>query len=296
MSRRKSIFIGTNVTSAASSLHNAGAKELEQLEQEITLTLQAIDKALSRANRSINDRLIPLIRDYQANSRQVWEGVSFWKSFLDATVESREQNSSLTEPSSPPPVGAMQFTSLETEGEKDEYGNGNENDNETETQTHTALSPVKSVKSVASDHITGVPSSSSRKRQAGPASSAATETPKRKKTYEQFDSSPVEVPQLNSLTPNKLSTNSANANTDTATATARDKENDDTQRFPSTPKYNQRTPGILNKIADDSADISISPPITTTFAIPISQQLNETRITAKSMVKDLLHDIDDSQN
>ncbi|EAZ63472.2 DASH complex subunit ask1 (Outer kinetochore protein ASK1) (Associated with spindles and kinetochores protein 1) [Scheffersomyces stipitis CBS 6054] len=79
--------------SAAASAYNDDSafarQELERLEQETTLVLQEIDKNISRANSVINDRLIPVIKDYSSETRKVWNNAGFWKYFFEhsANVE-----------------------------------------------------------------------------------------------------------------------------------------------------------------------------------------------------------------
>jgi hypothetical protein len=70
---------------------SAQAIELERLEQEITLTLQDIDKSFAQSHKIINDKLIPIVKKYHASSKRVWTGVNFWKTLLEtsANVELR---------------------------------------------------------------------------------------------------------------------------------------------------------------------------------------------------------------
>lgn len=82
-------------TRRKSTLHDtseeltAAREELEKLEQETTLVLQEIDKNISRGNAVINDRLIPVIKEYAQQSQKVWDNAGFWKYFfeLSANVE-----------------------------------------------------------------------------------------------------------------------------------------------------------------------------------------------------------------
>ncbi|ODV97486.1 hypothetical protein PACTADRAFT_82968 [Pachysolen tannophilus NRRL Y-2460] len=57
--------------------------ELEKLEQEITLTLQDMDRNLSKSNKILNDNVIPIIQEYSKNSKNLWANVSFWKNFFE---------------------------------------------------------------------------------------------------------------------------------------------------------------------------------------------------------------------
>lgn len=89
-SRRKSVF-QSSVNNTALGEASVQAVELERLEQEITLTLQDIDKSFAQSHKIINDKLIPIVKKYHASSRKVWSGVHFWKSLLEtsANVELR---------------------------------------------------------------------------------------------------------------------------------------------------------------------------------------------------------------
>lgn len=60
--------------------------ELEKVEQETTLILQEIDKNISRGNSVINDRLIPIIKQYSQQSKKVWSNSGFWKSFFEQSA------------------------------------------------------------------------------------------------------------------------------------------------------------------------------------------------------------------
>ncbi|ODV81690.1 uncharacterized protein CANTADRAFT_24542, partial [Suhomyces tanzawaensis NRRL Y-17324] len=80
-SRRKSTLSTTVSEDTA-----AAREELEKLEQETTLVLQEIDKNISRANGIINDRLIPIIKDYSNASKNVWSNAGFWKFFFEQSA------------------------------------------------------------------------------------------------------------------------------------------------------------------------------------------------------------------
>lgn len=88
--RRKSVFT-PNINNTNLNEASAQTIELERLEQEITLTLQSIDKSFAQSHKIINDRLIPIIKKYHNSSKKIWQGVSFWKNFLEtsANVELR---------------------------------------------------------------------------------------------------------------------------------------------------------------------------------------------------------------
>jgi DASH complex subunit ASK1 len=49
-------------------------EELEKLEQSITLTLQEIDHNFSRAHRIVTSSILPIVEQYAAHSKDVWEG------------------------------------------------------------------------------------------------------------------------------------------------------------------------------------------------------------------------------
>lgn len=84
--KRKSIFTPPSNQTGNYNSTQKQALELEKLEQEITLTLQDIDRNLSKSNKVINDSLIPVIKNYAQSSRNVWNSVSFWKSFFEASA------------------------------------------------------------------------------------------------------------------------------------------------------------------------------------------------------------------
>ncbi|ONH67380.1 DASH complex subunit ask1 [Cyberlindnera fabianii] len=88
--RRKSVFT-SSLNNASLSQASAQAIELERLEQEITLVLQGIDKSFAQSHKIINDKLIPIVKRYHQESKKVWSGVNFWKTFLEtsANVELR---------------------------------------------------------------------------------------------------------------------------------------------------------------------------------------------------------------
>ncbi|ODQ80682.1 hypothetical protein BABINDRAFT_166282 [Babjeviella inositovora NRRL Y-12698] len=88
--RRKSVFHTRPVPSFQSGTSNAqpspatsSTLQLEHLEQEITLTLQEIDKNFSKSNKIINDLILPIIKNYAGSSRNLWSSVQFWKQFFE---------------------------------------------------------------------------------------------------------------------------------------------------------------------------------------------------------------------
>lgn len=89
-SRRKSIF-QSSINNSSLNAASAQAIELERLEQEVTLTLQDIDKSFAQSHKIINDKLIPIVKKYHTSSKKVWTGVNFWKTLLEtsANVELR---------------------------------------------------------------------------------------------------------------------------------------------------------------------------------------------------------------
>lgn len=82
LSRRKSAHAGSAVGSDP-----AATLELEKLEQEITLTLQEIDKNLSKANTVISEKMFPILAKYAQLSQKVWSNVNFWKYFLEQAAD-----------------------------------------------------------------------------------------------------------------------------------------------------------------------------------------------------------------
>ncbi|KAH3679661.1 hypothetical protein WICMUC_000801 [Wickerhamomyces mucosus] len=87
-SRRKSVFT-SSINATGLNEASSQAIELERLEQEITLTLQHIDKSFAKSHKIINEKLIPIVNKYHSNSKRIWQGVNFWKNFLEnsANVE-----------------------------------------------------------------------------------------------------------------------------------------------------------------------------------------------------------------
>ncbi|KAK1829157.1 hypothetical protein QBC39DRAFT_263695 [Podospora conica] len=61
-------------------------RELERLEQSITLTLQEIDSNFSKAHRIVTSSILPLVEQYGEHSRAVWEASKFWKQFFEASA------------------------------------------------------------------------------------------------------------------------------------------------------------------------------------------------------------------
>ncbi|KIX05327.1 uncharacterized protein Z518_06199 [Rhinocladiella mackenziei CBS 650.93] len=61
-------------------------EELEKLEQSITLTLQEIDHNFSRAHRIVTSSILPVVEQYTAHSKDVWEGSRFWKQFFESSA------------------------------------------------------------------------------------------------------------------------------------------------------------------------------------------------------------------
>ena len=78
LTRRKSAHVGSGTASDP-----AATLELEKLEQEITLTLQEIDKNLSKANAVISEKMFPILAKYAQSSQKVWNNANFWKYFLE---------------------------------------------------------------------------------------------------------------------------------------------------------------------------------------------------------------------
>ncbi|KAK6203541.1 DASH complex subunit ask1 [Scheffersomyces amazonensis] len=85
-SRRKSTIRPSFGDDSGNSSNSSAREELERLEQETTLVLQEIDKNISRANAIINDRLIPIIKDYSEESKKVWNNAGFWKVFFEQSA------------------------------------------------------------------------------------------------------------------------------------------------------------------------------------------------------------------
>ncbi|KAG7881839.1 hypothetical protein KL937_001462 [Ogataea polymorpha] len=83
MSRRSFYF------SSSSSTRSQELEQLSKIEQEITLTLQEIDKNLSVSNSIINESVIPRLAKSRHSSSKIWSNVEFWKTFFEnsANVE-----------------------------------------------------------------------------------------------------------------------------------------------------------------------------------------------------------------
>lgn len=81
--RRNSTAIHNSLEINDYTERQSATLELEKLEQEITLTLQEIDKNLSKSNMVINDKIFPIIRNYANSSENVWSNVNFWKYFFE---------------------------------------------------------------------------------------------------------------------------------------------------------------------------------------------------------------------
>lgn len=80
----RSTLIGTqNEEDSVVDVAERQTLELERLEQEITLTLQEIDRNLATANKIIGDSLIPIIQSYTTSSRNLWNSTKFWKYFFE---------------------------------------------------------------------------------------------------------------------------------------------------------------------------------------------------------------------
>lgn len=81
LTRRKSAHVAGTGSDPAATL------ELEKLEQEITLTLQEIDKNLSKANAVISEKMFPILAKYAQSSQKVWSNANFWKYFLEQAAD-----------------------------------------------------------------------------------------------------------------------------------------------------------------------------------------------------------------
>lgn len=134
--RRKSIFT-PNINNTNLNEASAQTIELERLEQEITLTLQSIDKAFAKSHKIINDRLIPIVKKYHNSSKKIWQGVSFWKNFLEtsANVELRGYEEA---------VQNQEFTEDQVSESQDQGSGSQETHTGGDTvQLNEQLSPVK---------------------------------------------------------------------------------------------------------------------------------------------------------
>ncbi|ODV84085.1 hypothetical protein CANARDRAFT_24495 [[Candida] arabinofermentans NRRL YB-2248] len=77
MSSRRSFYF------SSSNNPSSTLEEITNIEQEITLTLQQIDKNLSLSNSTIQHKIIPKLSKLQSNSSKIWSNISFWKFFFE---------------------------------------------------------------------------------------------------------------------------------------------------------------------------------------------------------------------
>ncbi|RMZ79965.1 hypothetical protein DV738_g3086, partial [Chaetothyriales sp. CBS 135597] len=61
-------------------------EELEKVEQQITLTLQEIDRNFSHAHRVVTSSILPVVEQYAVHSKHVWQGSQFWKQFFESSA------------------------------------------------------------------------------------------------------------------------------------------------------------------------------------------------------------------
>ena len=59
--------------------------ELEQIQQEITLTLQEIDQNFARCVQIVSEGIIPEIARYKVASQGVWDGLKVQRLIVFAT-------------------------------------------------------------------------------------------------------------------------------------------------------------------------------------------------------------------
>jgi DASH complex subunit ASK1 len=84
---RPDVTISGNRRATMMPKNNNLAEELEKTEQSITLTLQEIDRNFIQANRIISESVLPALEKYTVESRRLWNGVGFWKKFLESAAE-----------------------------------------------------------------------------------------------------------------------------------------------------------------------------------------------------------------
>ncbi|KEF55162.1 uncharacterized protein A1O9_08816 [Exophiala aquamarina CBS 119918] len=108
-------------------------EELEKLEQSITLTLQEIDHNFSRAHRIVTSSILPIVEQYTAHSKDVWEGSKFWKQFFESSA-----NVSLSGYEEPP----SQYDSVDLTTTED-----------SNVTTHTTLETSESYETPSAQHI-----------------------------------------------------------------------------------------------------------------------------------------------
>ncbi|KAK6346815.1 DASH complex subunit ask1 [Orbilia brochopaga] len=122
-------------------------EELERLEQSITLTMQEIDRNFSQCHRIITHSIMPIVDRYAEHSRELCEGISFWKGFFEdsadvaiGTYESRpEEEATMTTEET--------FEETHDDGEAEQtvdptetivmQGGGGTGDGEAEREDHT---------------------------------------------------------------------------------------------------------------------------------------------------------------
>ncbi|OCT48074.1 hypothetical protein CLCR_04104 [Cladophialophora carrionii] len=111
-------------------------EELEKLEQSITLTLQEIDHNFSRAHRIVTSSILPIVEQYAAHSKDVWEASRFWKQFFESSA-----NVSLS-------GYEEQASRLDTTDDADITVTEDSN-----TTTHTTLETSESYETPSAQHI-----------------------------------------------------------------------------------------------------------------------------------------------
>ncbi|KAJ6256988.1 hypothetical protein Dda_7871 [Drechslerella dactyloides] len=74
-------------SSAAAPRQLSLTEELERLEQSITLTMQEIDRNFSQCHRIITHSIMPIVDRYAEHSRDLCEGISFWKGFFEDSAD-----------------------------------------------------------------------------------------------------------------------------------------------------------------------------------------------------------------
>ena len=60
--------------------------ELEKLQQEVTLLLQAIDENFTRCQQIVSQGIIPEVERYATASKRVWEGLKVRKNIRKKTI------------------------------------------------------------------------------------------------------------------------------------------------------------------------------------------------------------------
>jgi DASH complex subunit ASK1 len=77
----------TGVNRRISMAPPKGFRDLEEIEMEITMTLQQIDRNFAHANKVISETILPHVKKYGDESGRLWQSSKFWKEFMESSAE-----------------------------------------------------------------------------------------------------------------------------------------------------------------------------------------------------------------